>query len=363
VTTSPRSSATRRRARRGLALALAASLLAAACGDAEAGDDAAEATEATSASTAPATDVARTAPAPDGTATVPFEHSQGVTEVPVSPQRIVTMTDQNALLPLLELGVKPVASAGLLAGDGTQVFRRTEGFDTAGIGFVGAYGEANAEAVAAQRPDLIVGYEFDADYYDTLSAIAPTVLVQVFERGLDEALLDFARLVGQEDRAVELQAEYDARIAALLEGLGDRRDRMSVSVISAGDPGQFYREDSWQAIGTVTRDLDLLRPPSQQGEAGLDETFSLEQLSEHDADVVLVIDYSGEGQDPGLDALVGSPLYANLAAAQADQAFLIDGTQTVGAAWARMSRFLDDLERILLDPELDVDVVDEGPST
>jgi iron complex transport system substrate-binding protein len=361
MTTSPRSSTTRHRVRCGLALALAASLLAAACGD-DAGEDA-DATEGTRASTVPVTDAASTTLAPEAAATVPFEHSQGVTEVPVSPQRIVTMTDQNALLPLLELGVRPVASTGLLADDGTQVFRRTEGFDTSGIGFVGAYGEANAEAVAAQRPDLIVGYEFDADYYDTLSAIAPTVLVKVFDRGLDEALIDFARLVGKEDSALEQQAEYDARVAALLEGLGDRRERVSMSVISAGDPGQFYREDSWQAIGTVMRDLDLLRPPSQQGEAGLDETFSLEQLPEHDADVVLVIDYSGEGQDPGLDALVGSSLYANLAAAQADQTFLIDGSQTVGAAWARMNRFLDDLERILLDPELDVDVVDEGSSS
>jgi iron complex transport system substrate-binding protein len=344
----------RRSSRRGLVVALAASLVVVGCGSDDVADDPATAPDTTAADTT-AADTA----APAGASTVTFEHSQGTTEVPVDPERIVTTTDQNALLPLLELGVKPVASAGLLADDGTQVFRRTEGFDTSGIEFVGAYGEPNAEAIAAQRPDLIVGYEFDADYYATLSEIAPTVLVQVFDRGLDEALLDFARLVGDEETALGLQADYDARIASLLAELGERRDRLSVSVISSGDPGQFYREDSWQAIGTVMRDLDLLRPPSQQGDAGLDETFSLEQLPEHDADVVLVIDYSGEGQDPGLDALLGSSLFDNLAAEQAGQVVLIDGTQAVGAAWARMNRFLDDLERVLLDPDLDADVIDE----
>jgi iron complex transport system substrate-binding protein len=349
----------RRSSRRGLVVALAASLVVVGCGSDDVADDPATAPDTTAADTAAADTAAADTAAPAGASTVTFEHSQGTTEVPVDPERIVTTTDQNALLPLLELGVKPVASAGLLADDGTQVFRRTEGFDTSGIEFVGAYGEPNAEAIAAQRPDLIVGYEFDADYYATLSEIAPTVLVQVFDRGLDEALLDFARLVGDEETALGLQADYDARIASLLAELGERRDRLSVSVISSGDPGQFYREDSWQAIGTVMRDLDLLRPPSQQGDAGLDETFSLEQLPEHDADVVLVIDYSGEGQDPGLDALLGSSLFDNLAAEQAGQVVLIDGTQAVGAAWARMNRFLDDLERMLLDPDLDADVIDE----
>ena len=70
-----------------------------------------------------------------------------------------------------------------------------------------------------------------------------------------------------------------------------------------------------------------------------------------------MVNYSEEGQDPNFRALVGSPLYESLAARQAGQAYVIDGTETVGAAWARMGTFLDDLERILLDPNLDTGVV------
>lgn len=342
--------APRSRPARILALVAAVTLAGAACGG----------TTADTADTSPSTSAEVEPTATEPSTTRAFEHSQGITQVPITPERIVTTTDQNALLPLLELGVRPVASAGLLADDGTQVFRRTEGFDTTGIEFVGEYGEPNAEAIAAQRPDLVVGYEFDSDHYDTLTAVAPTVMIQIFDRPLDEALLDFADLVGRSEQAEQLHDEYQARIDALLEQLGDRTEHLSVSVITSGDPGQFYRADTGQALGTVMDDLALVRPTPQQTAASFDETFSVENLADHDADVVLVIDYSGEGQDPGLETLTSSPLFTNLAAARADQIFLIDGTQTVGAAWARMGRFLDELETILLDPELNIDVVAES---
>lgn len=111
------------------------------------------------------------APSPVAT-TRAFEHSQGTTEIPTRPARIVTITDQNALLPLLELGVIPVGSAGLVGDDGTKKFRRTEGFDASGVTFVGSYLEPNVEAIAELRPDLIVGHEVYDEYYETLSKIA-----------------------------------------------------------------------------------------------------------------------------------------------------------------------------------------------
>jgi iron complex transport system substrate-binding protein len=57
----------------------------------------------------------------------PFTHPAGETCIPENPQHIVTLQDQNGLLPLPELGVTPVRSAGHVLEDGSQVFRRTEG--------------------------------------------------------------------------------------------------------------------------------------------------------------------------------------------------------------------------------------------
>lgn len=96
-------------------------------------------------------------PATDS-ATRTFVDMFGEVEIPAEPERIVTASqDQNGLLPLLELGVTPIASAGHTLDDGERVFRRTEGYDTAAVEWSGPYGgEIDVEAVAAQRPELIV---------------------------------------------------------------------------------------------------------------------------------------------------------------------------------------------------------------
>lgn len=290
------------------------------------------------------------------TETRTIAHSAGTTEVPASPQRIVTTSDQNALLPLRELGVVPVASAGLIGDDGARSFRRVEGHDTSGVEFVGAYGEPNLEAIAAQRPDLIVGYEVD-ESYEQLSAIAPTVFVQIFGRPLDEALLDFADVVDRREKAEDLQDEYDQDIAELRQQLEPVADDLTVSVLSAGAPGEFYRADDWHSLGTVLTDLDLQRPAPQQG-PNEGTAYSLEGLSEHDADVVIIIDYSSEAADPGHQALLDSALLDNLAAARADQVHVVDGTTSVGSAWGHMATFTGELERVLVDAGPDPTVVD-----
>ena len=288
-----------------------------------------------------------------GDTTTTVTHAAGTTDVPADPEQIVTTTDQNALLPLLELGVEPVGSAGIVMDDGSSKFRRTEGFDTSGVEFAGDFFELNLERIAALEPDLVVGYEFNEEVYDELSAIAPTVLVQIFDRPLTEALAAFGELVGERDEALRLQADYEDRIAALREQLGPRVDTLSVSVLGPNDPGTFGRGDAGQAVGTVMDDLGLPRTAAQLADDG-EQSYSLEQLGGRSADVVLVLDFTGDREEPGLKALVDSPTYQRLPAVQAGQAHVVDGTTTVGAAWARMDAFLDVLEQHLLTARDDV---------
>jgi iron complex transport system substrate-binding protein len=291
------------------------------------------------------------------TETRQFTHAFGTSAIPVNPERIVTTQDQNALLPLLELGVKPVGSAGLIddqTGEGR--FRRTKGFDTSGIEFVGSYGEPNIEAIAALRPDLIVGPDNeDPAIAERLADIAPYVGVQVFGRSLTGALLDFGALAGRPDRARALKAAYDARITELRAALHERHPMLTVTILSTFEAGTFALQDCGQAIGTVAHALDLGRPAAEQGHDRLgcssEPTYSIEHLREHDADVVFVVDYPGEGETPTQDFLA-QPLWQQLQAAQRGQLYMIDGSVTVGAAWARMGTFLDVLEEHLLADDL-----------
>ncbi|MEM7491703.1 MAG: ABC transporter substrate-binding protein, partial [Pseudomonadota bacterium] len=160
----------------------------------------------------------------------PFTHAAGTDCIPEAPQRIVTLQDQNGLLPLLELGVTPVASLGHVV-DGRQVFRRlAPGMDTSGVEWVGSYrGPIDPEAIAAMSPDLIVASPFPEEAPDLLDDIAPVVVIDMFDLPLTDALMQFADLVGRTDTAEEMRAAFEAEAAEVRAALGDRLDTTTVS--------------------------------------------------------------------------------------------------------------------------------------
>lgn len=291
----------------------------------------------------------------------PFTHAAGETCIPEDPQRIVTLQDQNGLLPLLELGVTPVGSAGHVLEDGSQVFRRTEGYDTSGVAFVGTYGEPDREAVAALAPDLIIAPPWPAGQVEAYSAIAPTIVFDPFSQPLDEALLQLADAVGRTDEAMRLQAELEAHADALRTELGDRLSQATLSFISpdlAG--GLFYPENGTQAPGVAFRLLDLTRVPAQAA-LGPDDApeLSWEALPEHAGDVMFVLTFDAEDQGGEFDQFLALPVVQALPVARAGQIVEVDGTKTVGSAWGKVRLMMDRVAEELGRDDLNLDLVTE----
>jgi iron complex transport system substrate-binding protein len=255
------------------------------------------------------------------------------------------------MLPLLELGVVPVASAGIVGPDDEGVFRRVDDFDTSAITWIGDITEPNLEAIAAQRPDLIVGDAFSGeDAIDQLRALAPVVRIDPFGQPLVDALAQWADLVGRSEQAAEFRAAYDERVAEVVAAIGEPGE-ISIAVISSYDGGSlFYYEDGVQANGQVIGDLGLDRPDARDP----DGEFSVETFPQHLADFVVVFDYGGaEDPDSEIDAFVESPLFLAHPAVAAGQWARVDGTQTVGSGWTKLQNLLDVLEPLLTDPDLD----------
>lgn len=293
----------------------------------------------------------------DADATFTFEHAAGTTEVPVGAERIVTLQDQNGLLPLLELGVTPVGSAALDNGDGTHTFRRVDSYDVSEVEFVGAYGEPDLELIAAQQPDLIIGTEFDEPIHAELSAIAPTVLVQVFGgRELTEVLGDFAELVGETERHEQLLAEYEAAVEQLRADLPRPAEEITVSYVGFYDDGTPF-VDVGQAIGTVLGDVGFARTEveRQAEEAGERYEASFETITDFgDSDVWLSGDFSGDVEGdgaPGIAFARGSELFQGLDVVQRGEHHVFDGTQMVGSAFEKMRNFVDFLRETLVERE------------
>jgi iron complex transport system substrate-binding protein len=191
----------RRPVRRTAALLAAAALLTglAACGSSDEGPAAAA------------------GPAADGAFPVSIETKFGTTEVAEEPQRVVTVGFNDADF-VLALGVTPVGVRENL-GDYDVTQRPWAQEQLAGAGEIPTVGgdEIDVEAVAALRPDLIVGvYSYmDQAVYDQLSGIAPT-LAQT-DRYADgatpwqEQTLLTGQALGREDQAQQLVDDVEGR--------------------------------------------------------------------------------------------------------------------------------------------------------
>ncbi|SHL44324.1 iron complex transport system substrate-binding protein [Pseudonocardia thermophila] len=150
-------------------------------------------------------------------------HALGTTEIPASPQRIasasITMTG-----PLLGLDAPVIATAttapNTSVADANGFFKAWAGV-AAQRGVVPLGGpEVPIEAVAGQRPDLIVGSAVGADavtpeVYNRLSQIAPTIVFDHSGVGWTELSATLGAALGREEQAEAAEAEFTARVKEL----------------------------------------------------------------------------------------------------------------------------------------------------
>lgn len=296
----------------------------------------------------------------------PFTHFGGETCIPENPQRIVTLQDQNVLLPLLELGVKPVASTGNLDHEGNQVFARTQGYDTSGIFWLGDDDTLDPEAVAVHEPDLIIAQSNSVELAEKLSVIAPVVLIDNFGQPIEDALLQYADLVNKTDLAREKQAALEAKATAIRSQLGDRLGQTTVSIVKFWEernPDVFEIQEPNGVTGAILRLLPLTRPDAELAEnIGGDSNRSWEVLQSHEADVMFHLHFDNDNRGEGTtnqDIFKSKLFVQSLQVAQADQIFPLDGALMVGIAWGKIESGLDQIAAVLVRDDLNRDLVGE----
>ncbi|MEM8760446.1 MAG: ABC transporter substrate-binding protein [Pseudomonadota bacterium] len=271
-----------------------------------------------------------------------FEHAEGATCIPEDPQRIVTLQDQNALLPLLELGVKPIGSAGHVLPDGSTVFRRVDGFDTDGIAFVGSYRGTDREAVAALEPDLIIATPFPQGSVELYSPVAPTVVIDMFNQPLADALHQFADAVNRKDRAEELESAFTARVDEIRTELGDKLDATTISILSywGGNPGIV---PAMQSTNLALAALRPVRAPMEVGHESWDP-ISWEVLGDNLSDLTFVFANSDDQVGP-IDAVVAEflshPIVQATEVARAGQIVPVETNTVMGVSWGAPERMVE----------------------
>lgn len=255
----------------------------------------------------------------DGVFPRTVEHYAGTTEIEAAPERVAVVST-GQLDALLSLDVIPTAAtraeySGLVPQYLLDAFPDdADALDD--MADIGERTEPDLEAIAQSDPDLIlINSVRGADLYESLSAIAPTVVTLGNGVNWKSDFLLIADALGREgDAQAELDglhADADAFAATLPD------DAPTVSFLqSTGDRTRIMGVPSF--TGGLAEDLGLARPESQQFD-DTSEEISAEQLELADADWIF---YAGNGD--GLGLIEDAALWPSLAAVDAGHAEAVD---------------------------------------
>ncbi|MEU3183045.1 iron-siderophore ABC transporter substrate-binding protein [Streptomyces sp. NPDC006923] len=268
-------------------------------------------------------------------------HAMGKTELKARPERVVVL-DVGEFDNVVSLGVKPVGYAP------TEGDEAIPGYLKKGAGEpenVGTISNLNLEAIAALKPDLILGSQLRAaDKYQELSKIAPTVFSIRPGFTWKENYLLNAQALDRTAEAKAALAAYDKKAADLGAAIGP--DKPSVSMVRYM-PGRLRLYAKASFIGTILQDVGLPRPANQQIN-DLAVEISPEKIDDADADWIFTGVY-GDAKKTDRDTARSNPLWKNLKAVKAGRAKDVkDETWYLGLGVTAANLVLDDLRGYLV---------------
>jgi len=210
---------------------------------------------------------------------------------------------------------------------------------------VGTLFEPDLEALATMAPDLIIAGGRSSTQVDALSPIATTVDMTIWEdvvgQGRDR-IAAYGALFGKAEKAAELTAALDARIAAVQAAARDKGNALILLTngpkISAYGKGSRF---SWlhDALGIPEARENL--DPETHGDA-----VSFEFVAEVNPDWIIVIDRSAAiGEPSSAAATLDNPLVQGTTAGKKGQIILLSSTPIyiAGGGYTSLTITLDEL--------------------
>ncbi|KVA11964.1 iron ABC transporter substrate-binding protein [Burkholderia latens] len=243
--------------------------------------------------------------------------SQASATMPVRPQRIVALdfmfAESAIALDIVPAGMADTAFyPGWLGYESDRLARVTD---------IGSRQEPGLEAIAAVKPDLIVGVGFrHAPIFAALDRIAPTILFQfspnVSEDGVPVTQLDWMRQIfrtighvtGRDARARAVESQLDAGIArnaSRLEAAGRRGERVAL-LQDLGLPDRYWAYTGNSTSAGLARALGLDPWPKKPTREGTLYVTSADLLTQRDLAVLFV---TATGMDVPLSSKLDSPVW------------------------------------------------------
>jgi iron complex transport system substrate-binding protein len=205
----------------------------------------------------------------------------GETKIKGTPKRVVVLGN-DAVEAVLELGFKPV---GMVKAWGVAPMYDHLKSKLEGVQIVGDENQPNLEAIAALKPDLIIGVKLRQEkIYDQLTSIAPTVFS---ERPNSDTLINFkvySEALNKKAEGEQKIAEFDKKIKDLQLKLGDKiNTKISLVRFYLGDKVRIYYNDTF--AGGIIKKIGLKRPAPQDKETFAD-IIGKERIPDLEGDIL-----------------------------------------------------------------------------
>ena len=260
-------------------------------------------------------------------------HARGTTDVPKDPQRVVVL-EPVELDTAVALGVNPVGAAVASNVKGVPEYLGVDGVTP-----VGTVPEPDLEAIAALKPDLILGTESrNSKLYDQLGQIAPTVFVASHLDPWQKNVILIGEALGRKDEAQRLVDDFNKRCETIrkefdVEGKTANLIRPSdETTLSVYGPNSF----AGSALSCVGLTL-----PEMDWKNGLSASISPENILRAKADYVFVTTSDVDDRST-IPAAITANAKDFPSVTLVDTSYWISGVGPKGG-----SRVLDDIENFL----------------
>ncbi len=263
-------------------------------------------------------------------------HDKGQTTVPEDPQRVVVL-DSPHLDAALSLGVTPIGAARSEEDEGLPEYLADR---TAGVELVGTIETPNLEAIAALKPDLILSATVRHDeFYDELSAMAPTVFTASSGTNWREGFELVAAALGRTETAQQLLDDFETQADRIGAAIGASGKEASIVRFLPGEI-RIYGPSTFS--GSVLTEVGFSLPDLTYDEYSM-AYISPEQIEQADADVIFATAY-GDPDETTRDSV--TPLWERLSAVQNGCQFDVeDGEWMIGIGLIGAKIILSDLEQ------------------
>ncbi|WP_042275772.1 siderophore ABC transporter substrate-binding protein [[Clostridium] dakarense] len=258
----------------------------------------------------------------EANASMKIVHSLGETDVVKNPKKVVVF-DYSVLDTMDALGIENVV--GLPKATLPESLEKYKDKKYADLG---ALKEPDLEGIKSQNPDLIIIGGRQADFYDQLSEIAPTISVNKDNKdylgSVKKNIDTVAKIFGVEEKAKEEFAKAEKKIEELNKKVKEQDINALTVMVNEGNLSVYGEESRfgilYQSFGFKSKDQNI-----DDSTHGQNVTF--EYLAKQNPQVMFVLDRGvAIGKSESAKSTLNNDMVKSMDAFKNDKIIYLDGT-------------------------------------